>query len=98
MAVVQGRLTVTTAGTQRALSDLSDLTAHRRVRWLNVIALSSNTGKVAVGGSGVLAAAGSRNAGWLNPGEVFRLEGADMSDWFIDVEVSGEGVSVVGEA
>ena len=77
---------VSVAGTAEALSSTS-----QRVKSLSVIAKSDNTGQVYVGGSDV---ASTTNDG-LAPGDSLIIPAVnwlDLSDVYIDVDVSGEGV------
>ncbi len=84
--------TVTTAGTAVRLTASSTV-----VRWATVQALSTNTGTVCVGGSGVVASTRSGTcltAGLAAP--LFNMPGFpyDLSLWFVDSTVSGEGVAI----
>ena len=77
--------TVTTAGTAEALS------SSQRVRSLTIVAKSTNTGRVYVGGSDV---ASSTNAG-LAAGDSLEIPVVtwlDLADIYIDVDTNGEGV------
>lgn len=87
------RKTVTTAGTAEKLSATA-LPIRRAV----VCALSTNTGVVVVGGSGVIAAAGTRNSPYLNAGDTIELGSVDLSAVYVDSTVNGEGVAVYYEA
>ncbi len=83
--VMSGEKTVTTAGTAVALH------SSRRVKALTVIAKSSNTGRVYVGGADVSSAT---NEG-LGPGETISFEAVtwlDLADIYIDADNNGEGV------
>lgn len=68
-----------------------------KVRSAVVRARSTNTGRVAVGNSGVRAALASENAAYLNAGEVQVLGPCDLNAWFVDAAVNGEGVLVTAE-
>jgi hypothetical protein len=79
----QGSKNVTTAGTAVAIA------ATQAATWVIVQAKSANTGTIAVGGSGVLAA----SAGiLLSAGQSVTLLIADVANVFIDSTVNGEGV------
>ena len=83
--VYNGQKTVTTAGTAEALASST------AVKSVVIKALYSNTGKVYVGDSSV----GSGNGFELEPGDAVGIEIDDLSKIYIDVEVSGEGVSYI---
>ena len=83
--VYNGQKTVTTAGTAEALASST------AVKSVVKKALYSNTGKVYVGNSSV----GSGNGFELEPGDAVGIEIDDLSKIYIDVEVSGEGVSYI---
>lgn len=82
---------VAVAGTPEALA-----TAETVVRQVVIRAKPTNTGAIAVGDESVDAGAGL-NAAYLEAGETMTLGPADLADWFIDAEVSGEGVVLTGE-
>lgn len=97
--VVNGRLVVPTPGTPVALSEAAELEdyASRPVRGLTLVALPTNTGRVAFGGSTIDAADATLNGGWLDTGDNADIPaGADLSQWFVDAENAGEGVSFYG--
>ena len=78
--------TVAAAGTAEALSSTP-----QRVLSLAIIAKSSNTGQVYVGGSDV----DSSTNGGMAPGDSLELSGGnamDLADIYIDVDTNGEGV------
>lgn len=86
-AIGHGRKTVTTAGTADALA------APTACKLITITALLSNTGVVAVGGSGVLATSGSRTGVILSPGDSYEVSIDNLSKIYIDATVSGEGVA-----
>ena len=81
------RKVVTTAGTAEAIA--STTTA----KFVQIQAELDNTGIIAVGGSGVVAAAGTREGIALEAGDVIGLPIDDLADVFIDSTVDGEGVT-----
>jgi hypothetical protein len=89
---ISGAKTVTTAGTAEALQANIDL-----YKSLSIRANTTNTGQVYVGGADV---ASTTNEG-LEAGASLDLptsnHGWDLSDIYIDVSVSGEGVSFYGK-
>lgn len=85
--LTDGRKTVSTAGSAVAIS------ASLACRWVCVTALKSNTDVVNVGGSGVLAAAGSATGTPLSAGESVTIPISDASLVYVDSRVDGEGVS-----
>lgn len=85
--LTDGRKTVTTPGTAVAIR------ATLACKWVTGNALFSNTQQVNIGGSGVLAAAGSSTGRGLQPGDSFSYPVADAAELFIDARVAGEGVS-----
>jgi hypothetical protein len=87
--LTNGRKTSTTVGTAVALRTTL------ACKWVTVTALRSNTTDVAVGGSGVLATAGSATGVPLAAGESVTIPIADAATVFVDVLTSGEGVSFV---
>jgi hypothetical protein len=83
--LISSEKTVAVAGTQEALS------ASQRVKGLTLIAKTGNTGQVYVGGSDV---ASTTNDG-LAPGDSLIVPAVgwlDLSEVYVDVDVSGEGV------
>lgn len=87
-----GRKTVTTAGTAVALA-ATEPTAGA-IRSLVVTALSTNTGVICVGGTTVLAAAGTRRGTPLAASGSVSLDfSGGLTQIFIDSTVNGEGVS-----
>ena len=82
--------TVAAAGTAEAMSSTS-----QRVRSVTIVAKSSNTGQVYIGGSDV---ASTTNAG-LAPGDALEIPSEswlDLSDVYIDVDTNGEGIDFYG--
>jgi hypothetical protein len=86
-AIANGRKTVTAAGTAEALGSTTAM------RSVIVQALRNNTGVIVVGGSGVIAAVGTRTGVSLQAGETTTVRINDLAKVFIDATVSGEGVS-----
>jgi len=85
--LTDGRKTVTAPGTAVALR------ASLACKWVTVTALSSNAQQVNVGGSGVLAAAGTATGTALDAGTGVTLPVDDAAKVFVDARVAGEGVS-----
>lgn len=85
--LTNGRRTVTTPGTAVALASSATCA------WVSVSALPSNTGKVVIGGIGVLATPGSETGLVLAPGGSLTVPVADIAAVFVDAVVPGEGVS-----
>ena len=78
--------TVATAGQAEALSSTA-----QHIRSLTIVAKTSNTGQVYVGGADV---ASSTNDG-LAPGDALEIpceNWLDLADLYIDVDTNGEGV------
>jgi hypothetical protein len=86
-SIGSGRKTVTTAGTAVTLASS---TPAKRV---TITALDTNTGVITVGGSGVIAASGTRTGVPLSAGDSYELDIDNLSKVYIDATVSGEGVS-----
>ena len=87
--LISSEKTVTAAGTAEALA------SSQRVRGVTIVAKTSNTGQVYVGGSDV---ASTTNDG-LAPGDVVEVPAEnwlDLADIYIDVDTSGEGVDFYG--
>lgn len=89
--VINGRKTVTTAGTAEQLS-----TSATRVSSVAIQALETNTGKVCVGSSNVIASQSTRNAVYLEAGVPVVLDVDQLTDIYLDVTVNGEGVTYTG--
>jgi hypothetical protein len=85
--LTDGRKTSSSPGTAVAVR------ASLACKWVCVTALKTNTDQVNVGGSGVVAAAGSSTGQPLAAGESVTLPVNDAAKVFVDVRVSGEGVS-----
>ena len=81
-----GVKTVTTAGTDEALAAS---TACKRVI---IQAQTDNTGKIAVGASGVDATIATGTGVLLEPGDAIELDTANLATVYIDSTVNGEGV------
>lgn len=81
-----GVTTVTAAGTDEVLAGS---TACKRV---TIQAQTDNTGKIAVGASGVDATVATGDGVLLDAGDVFELDIDDLSKIYIDATVSGDGV------
>ncbi len=83
-----GSKTVAAAGTRERLVAV---TANISVKAVTVVAKESNTGVVYLGNDGVA----SNNTPGLNPGDSLKIsadEPFNLSDVYLDVSVSGEGV------
>lgn len=91
--LTDGRQTVTSAGTAVALTTTSTPALS-----VDITALATNTGVISVGGSGVIAAAGTRKGVPLSAGQTKTFENVDLKDVFIDSTVNAEGVSWGGVA
>jgi hypothetical protein len=86
-ALTDGRKTVTTPGTAVALR------GSLACKWVCVTALTSNSGQVNVGGSGVLAVLGTSTGSPLAAGQSITIPIDDAAKVFVDARVAGEGVS-----
>ena len=86
-AINDGRKTVAAAGTAEALA------ASTVCKRVDIQALSTNTGIVVVGGSTVVAAAGTRRGIALEAKQVYSFSIDDLAKIYLDVTVPGEGVS-----
>lgn len=82
-----GRTTVTTAGTRVVLASSTSC------KKVDIAALVGNTGIVVVGGSTVVASAGTRQGIPLYAGDIYSLEIDNLNDVYLDSTVNGEGVS-----
>lgn len=87
--IADGRKTVTTAGTRVTLASS---TACKQVA---ITALVGNTGTIVVGGSTVVASAGTRQGIPLSAGDTIAMEIDNLADVYLDATVNGEGVSFV---
>ena len=85
-----GQKLVATAGTAEAL-----VASTRRVKRVQIVALSSNTKPVYVGGSDV---ASTTNGGLTASGSIsLEAEGwMDLKDIYVDADADGEGVDFYG--
>jgi hypothetical protein len=86
-SLTDGRKTVTTPATPVVLG------ASTPCKWVQATALTSNTDQVNVGGSGVLATAGSSKGTPLAAGQSTTLPVSNLNLVFVDARVAGEGVS-----
>lgn len=82
-----GRLTVTTAGTKVQIT-----TTSTPIVKLVIQALKTNTNDVVFGGSGVVAAVGTRAGNTLEPGDSADVYINDLTAFYLDAVVSGEGI------
>ena len=87
--VGDGRKTVTTAGTRE---QLGSLTSCRKV---TVQAELDNSGVVVVGGSSCVAALSTRRGLALEAGDSEDFYVLELADLYLDVTVSGDGVTYV---
>ena len=88
-SIKHGNKFVTTAGTAVPLAAVDT-----PCKLITINAKAANTGKIAVGGQGVIATIGVTQTGViLNAGDVYELEVADLNEVYIDATVSGEGVT-----
>lgn len=85
-AIYTGKTTVTTAGTQVALA------SSQTIKSVTIKALSTNTGFIYVGNSGV----DSTNGFQLSAGDTVSLDLTNLSTVYIDSSVNGEGVTYLG--
>ena len=87
--IVASEKTVASAGTAVALS------GSQRVKAVTIIAKSTNTGKVYLGGSDV----SSSTNGGLAAGDSLNFEAVnwlDLADIYVDADTNGEGVDFYG--
>lgn len=85
-SVTSGRKTVTNAGTRENFSSFP-------CRYAVITAIESNTDVVVVGGSDVIALAGTRIGVTLSPLQNVRLDISNLNILWIDSVVNGEGVT-----
>lgn len=85
-----GRKTVTTAATRERLTPLSVPAV-----WVIITAETDNADKAVVGASTVVAALATRRGIALDAGDSIMLYVKDLKDIWLDVLVSGEGVTYV---
>ena len=86
-AIGDGRKVVTTAGEREALASSTPATI------VIITAETDNTGYVVVGGATVVAALATRQGIPLNAGDSVTLEIDNLADVYLDVTISGEGVT-----
>jgi len=86
--ITSGRKTITTAGTRETL--VASSTPSKQVL---ITAFLGNTGVVVVGGSTVVAAPATRNGTPLEAGDSCIIEIDNAQKIYLDVTVSGEGVT-----
>lgn len=91
-SLIDGRKTVTTAGTAEALS--TDAT---HTRSITICAETDNTGVIVVGASTVVAALGTRRGIPLNAGDSITVNVNSLKDVFLDTTVNGDGVTFYAE-
>lgn len=94
-ALKDGKAAVTKAGTRQALPSLGSSAGSARS--VVVQALSTNEGKIAVGGSTVVAAPGTHAAPTqsgilLNAGDTAAFDVTDTAQIYLDATVTGDGV------
>lgn len=87
--VGDGRKTVTAAGTREALGSVTTC------RKVTVQAELDNTGVVVVGGSSCVATLASRRGLALEAGDSEDFYVLELADLYLDVTVSGDGVTYV---
>lgn len=87
MSILDGRQVVATPGTAVALSDTP-----LEVLRVDIIALSTNTGIVALGTRNVSQVVGSETGFSLSANEIVSLTNIDLSTVWIDAAVADEGV------
>ena len=87
-SIGDGRRTVTMAVTAVQLSAVSVACAK-----VTICALAANTGVIVVGGSTVVASAGTRRGIPLNPLDTITLDISNLNLVYLDGTVNGEGVS-----
>ena len=93
-ALESGQLIVAAAGTPQALPSLGTVGAAKSV---TVQALSTNEGKIVVGGANVVAATGThaspkQKGVYLNAGDTFSIDIVDTTAIHIDATVTGDGI------
>ena len=84
-AIYNGRKNVTTAGTRAVLG------TSQAILSITITAKLTNTGNIYVGNSSVT----SSNGAILSAGDSLSLDTNDISNVYIDSDVSGEGVSYI---
>jgi hypothetical protein len=104
--IIDGIMTVTTAGTRQPMPSIGStpgasgqtFPAGSGMKTVTIQALSTNEGKIAVGGITVVAAAGTHAAPTargtlLNPLDTVSIDVCDTSCINLDATASGDGVS-----
>lgn len=86
-AISDGRKTVASAGTAEALA------ASTSCKWVILTAETDNTGLVVIGGSTVVASLSTRRGTPLYAGDSVVVITDNLADIFLDVTVSGDGVT-----
>jgi hypothetical protein len=101
-ALLNGLKQVAVAGTRVKLPSVSELVGGENyaAKTVTIQALSTNTGKIAVGGAKVVAAVGTKAAPktegvLLNAGDTISLDIIDTADIWLDATVNEDGVSFV---
>ncbi len=87
-ALADGRKIVTTAGTSEPLEANENV-----VKYVIITAETNNTGIVTVGAESVVATVLTRRGIPLNAGDTISLGGVDLNEVYLDVTVSGDGVT-----
>jgi hypothetical protein len=95
--IIDGEMQVKTAGTRQPLPSIGPKNASG-MKTVTIQALSTNEGKVAVGGNTCVAAAGSHATPTargilLGPLDTISIDVADLSYIYLDATVSEDGVS-----
>jgi hypothetical protein len=85
--LTDGRKVIATAGTSAAIR------ASLTCKWVQVTALAGNASTLYVGGSGVVADAGSEAGTPLAPGQSTTIPVNDAAKVFIDVLTNSDGVT-----
>lgn len=90
--VSDGDQDVATAGTAVAIAGVATPCVRATVQ-----AKEGNTDVIAIGGSTVVAALGTRTGTALVPLMAFTCEGCDLADYYIDSVINGDGVTYTCE-
>jgi hypothetical protein len=98
--VVSGRCAVATAGTRVQLggtgTTMTPTSVDGPISKLVVCSNEANTGLIVIGGSGVVAAAGTRNGIVINEVAPIVLEDLDdLGDIWVDATVSGDSLNFI---
>lgn len=88
LTITNNRKVVAVAGIAEALVEVST-----RCQWVIITAETDNTGVVVIGGSSVVAALATRKGLPLFAGESLTILITELLNIFLDVTVSGEGVT-----